>query len=50
MWRVDGRAICPHCGEEYRSAKAHPLVKDVLDWQEEPFVYRACELGVVLKL
>lgn len=47
MWRVDGRAICANCHKAYNT---HPLARDILDWQGEPFVYSSCEPGVVLKL
>jgi hypothetical protein len=44
--RVDGRAHCELCGQEYRR---HPLETRVRDQNEFPFLNRGCD-GSLLKL
>lgn len=45
-YRANQDCICPLCGKRYID---HPMNKEVLSWQDEPFLHVLCN-GDLVKL
>lgn len=46
MMRTAGECVCEQCGKKHRD---HPLIDDVLDFGDRPFLHLLCD-GTLAKL